>query len=396
MFTRLSATVLLLLIGSMSLVALPKPAAADDDTLKIAYIGWKKDPRYGKSHLRRRLPLQASGRPVDGAKLAIKDARFALQQSGVTLSLESTLLRKPEQLETTLNSYTEAGVQFFIMDLPYDMLLRATELARDKELLLFNVSALEDELRTDQCAPHLLHTVPSYRMLSESLAQLLTSRKWKDLLVLQGVKPEDQAWVKSFQAAAKRYGLKLRETRDFVVNNNPRNRGQNNIALLTNSEQQAIVVLEARSEFAVLVPFNTQHPRPVLGAAGLVPSWWHWSWERHGAPQLQSRFRKLSGRDMRGQDWSAWVALKSLVQSIQRTETSDFKTLRNYLLSPSLEVDGFKGTRVNYRPWNGQMRQNILLSDGNWVVDRAPLDGFLHPTDTLDTLGASASEASCS
>ncbi len=392
---RFAAALLTLVLAAAALM-LPTPShAGNSKELTIAYIGWKKDPRYGKSHLRHRLPLQAGGRPIDGAMLGIKDARFALQQSGVTLKIEKKLLRQLDQLEPTIEAFRDSGVQHFILDLPADWVLLATQATAGQELLLYNVSSHDDALRTSQCAPQLLHTVPSYRMLSDATAQLLTARKWKKLLILQGVKPEDQGWVTAFHAAAKRFGMKVQDSRDFVVDNNPRNRGQNNIALLTGGDYDAVVVLEARGEFAALVPFNTLLPRPVLGSAGLTPSWWHWSWERHGAPQLQGRFRKLSGRDMTGQDWSTWVVVKALVQAIQRSETGDFNTLRSFLLDPSLEVDGFKGTRMNFRPWNGQLRQNILLSDGNWVIDRAPLQGFLHPTDNLDTLGASEREVDC-
>lgn len=370
-------------------------AEAAENTLSIGYIGWKKDPRYNKSHLRRRLPLQAGGRPLAGIELGVKDAKFALMQSGISLQIHKTLFRKPDQLEESLSKLFDKGVQHIVLDLPADMVERASRAAKELPVLLYNVSALDDSLRTEHCAPHLLHTVPSHRMLADATAQLLTARKWKNLLLLQGIEPQDQPWVQSFNAAAKRFGLKIHDRRDFIVDNNPRNRSQNNISLLTGGDYDAVVVLEARGEFAAAVPYSTLLPRPVLGSAGLTPSWWHWSWERHGAPQLQGRFRKLSGRDMSGQDWSAWVVVKALVQSIQRSESSDFNTLRAYLLDQKLEVDGFKGTRSNFRPWNGQLRQNIFLSDGRWVIARAPLDGFLHPKENLDTLGASEREVKC-
>lgn len=395
MLTKIIA-ILAAAILSMGLMGTTSLAVADEaNTLKIGYIGWKKDARYNKSHLRRRLPLQAGGRPLAGIELGIKDAKFALTQSGVSLSVEKTLLRKAEKLEETLETLMQSGVQHIALDLPTDMVQRATAATQGKDILLYNISALDDSLRTQYCAPHLLHTIPSYRMLADATAQVLTVRKWKKLLLLQGVKDEDQAWVQAFNGAVKRFGLKVSDRRDFIVDNNPRNRHQNNISLLTSGDYDAVIVLEAMSEFAAQVPFSTQKPRPVLGSAGLVPSWWHWSWERHGAPQLQNRFRKLAGRDMSGQDWSGWVVVKSLVQAIQRTETADFETLRSYLRSPELEVDGFKGTRSNYRAWNGQLRQNILLSDGHWVIERAPLAGFLHPTENLDTLGASEREVQC-
>jgi ABC transporter substrate binding protein (PQQ-dependent alcohol dehydrogenase system) len=58
-------------------------------------------------------------------------------------------------------------------------------------------------------------------------------------------------------------------------------------------------------------------------------------------------------------------------------------------------LDGFKGVRLGFRPWDRQLRQPMLLSDGQGVVATAPLDGVLHPRDTLDTLGADAPERLC-
>ena len=58
-------------------------------------------------------------------------------------------------------------------------------------------------------------------------------------------------------------------------------------------------------------------PRPVVGSIDLEPVAWHWTWERNGAPQVNSRFEKLTGgRRMEGADWAAWMAVKMVVQSV--------------------------------------------------------------------------------
>jgi len=58
-------------------------------------------------------------------------------------------------------------------------------------------------------------------------------------------------------------------------------------------------------------------------------------------------------------------------------------------------VDGSKGVALGLRPWDGQLRQPLLLGDGQSVVATAPVDGVLHPRDVLDTLGADAAERLC-
>ena len=58
-------------------------------------------------------------------------------------------------------------------------------------------------------------------------------------------------------------------------------------------------------------------------------------------------------------------------------------------------LDGFKGTRTSFRPWDRQLRQPLLLTDGVGVLGSAPVEGVLHPKNVLDTLGADAPESAC-
>ena len=60
-----------------------------------------------------------------------------------------------------------------------------------------------------------------------------------------------------------------------------------------------------------------------------------------------------------------------------------------------LEFDGSKGTPMGFRPWDGQLRQPMLLTDGQGVVAMAPVEGVLHPKNNLDTLGVDAPEKLC-
>ena len=59
------------------------------------------------------------------------------------------------------------------------------------------------------------------------------------------------------------------------------------------------------------------------------------------------------------------------------------------------ELDGSKGVAMSFRPWDGQLRQTMLLTDGQGVIGAAPVDGVLHPKNSLDTLGVDAPEKLC-
>ena len=94
-------------------------------------------------------------------------------------------------------------------------------------------------------------------------------------------------------------------------------------------------------------------------------------------------------------DWAAWAAVKVIVESVLRTKSMYFEKVTGYLKSDRLTLVAYKGTPASFRPWNNQLRQPILLHTHNAVVDRAPLRGFLHPTQNLDTLGVTSEGSGC-
>ena len=155
-------------------------------------------------------------------------------------------------------------------------------------------------------------------------------------------------------------------------------------------------IADAAFDFARGVPYHTVRPRPVVGGIDLEPVGWHWTWEHNGAPQVNGRFQRLTnGRHMAGADWAAWVAVKMVVQSALRTRSTDFKKQRDFILGNGATFDGDKGLAVSIRPWDHQVRQAILLAAPYSVVASAPLEGFLHRTNELDTLGDDEPETPC-
>ena len=93
---------------------------------------------------------------------------------------------------------------------------------------------------------------------------------------------------------------------------------------------------------------------------------------------------------MKGTDWVTWAAVKSIVESVVHTRSTDYPALVRYRKGDRLTLDAYKGTPADFHPWNNQLRQPILLHTHNAVVARAPLSGFLHMVNDLDTLGFDA------
>ena len=362
----------------------------------IGYVALKKDPRYGVKRTYARYLTEALGSPYPGARVAIDESGFVGSTVGVEFKLKRRRAKSRARLAKSALAFADAGVNYLLVDAPADLVDEVARATMGRDVLLFNVSARDDVLRQEQCRSHLLHVIPSHAMMTDALAQYLISKKWREVLVLTGPRPEDEQLTAAFDRSAKRFGIRIVEQRPFVLSNDPREREKNNVALLTaGADYDVVFVADTNGEFARDVPYQTVQPRLVVGSEGLAASAWHWAWERHGAPQLENRFEKKARRPMRDQDWAAWMAVKGVVEAVLRTEGGDFAAVRDYLLGDEIVLDGFKGNRLNFRPWNRQLRQPILLVTHNWVVDRAPLRGYLHQTNNLDTLGFDERDTRC-
>ena len=325
-----------------------------------------------------------------------REARFPLSAVGLELVLERVSAADAAGLLAQVDTLYDAGTRFFIVDAPAPVLAELAAATRDRDLLLLNVSASDDLLRGEACQRNLLHLLPSDAMSSDALAQFLVSKKWREVLLLHGAGDADQRLRAAFERSAKRYGLRIVDTRQFALGNDPRQRDANNIALLSaGSDYDVVFVADSDGEFARDLPYHTIRARPVVGSEGLAGVAWHWSWERHGAPQLEGRFEKRAKRPMRDIDWAAWLAVKALSEAAVRTASADFAAVSGYLRGDEIVIDGFKGNRLDFRPWDGQLRQPILLATHNWVVGRAPIAGFLHPTNNMDTLGTDERDSLC-
>jgi ABC transporter substrate binding protein (PQQ-dependent alcohol dehydrogenase system) len=364
----------------------------------VAVISLADDARYAARRMERGYPGQPTGRAIDGANLGADDSVFALDVAGIALEVREVVLPNAAALPKALAQLKAAKVQHLIADLPLAAMRQLVQAAPAAlgGAIVFNTGLDDDSLRAEGCAAALLHTYPSRLMMSDALAQYLAARNWRKALVLQGPLPGDalqgQAWARS----AKRYGIKTTQERPFKLSGDPRERDLANTRLLTGERDHDVVaVMDSDGEFARSLPYATQWPRPVVGANGLTVLAWHPQWERYGGPQLSRRFFKQAHRPMRGQDWAAWMAVRAvataLVDSPKSTVAQQLKALRG----GAVFLDGFKGTRLSFRAWDGQLRQPLFLSHVDGVVGTAPVDGVLHPVEVLDTLGVDQKESTC-
>ena len=366
--------------------------------MTIAVVGLADDPRYAVRRLERAYPGQPHGRPLEAARLAAQEAAVELQTRGIELKISEWLLADAQAFPAALAQLKTAGVQHVLADLPGPALRQLVQQAPAAlgGAMVFNIGLDDDALRGEQCAAHLLHTVPSRQMLSDALAQYLAARNWRKILLLQGPLPQDLLQGAAFSRSASRYGLKVLQSRPFKLSGDPRERELGNIRLLTGDrEHEVVAVMDSDGEFARSVPYSTQWPRPVAGSSGLMALAWHAQWERNGGPQLSRRFQKLALRPMQGHDWAAWAAVKAVAAVLAEDPRAGVQQQLKRLRSGAVYLDGFKGQRLSFRPWDGQLRQPLFLTHADGVVGLAPLEGVLHPKESLDTLGVDEQESAC-
>ena len=363
----------------------------------ILLVGLRDDPRYERKTLEQAFIGKPTGRPLVAAQIAIDELKDNLQDAGHQVKLQD-LQWDGKSTAELLAEITKRKAQVLLLDLPAEQQKALMEVFAKISTapIVFNISDSSDALRGAFCHPHWLHTLPSERMLADAMAQWLAARSWRDVIVLVGSQPQDQALRDIWMASVKRYGLKVKAERKFMLSGDPRQREASSPKLLTaEPAHDVVMVLDTVGEFAKALPFNTALPRPVVGSGGLVPLAWHASWDRYGAPQLSNRFQKLSNKPMASQDWASWMAVKSFTTALDEEPKATLAQLLRKLRSGTTTLDGFKGTALSFRPWDGQLRQGIFMAHGQAVAVIAPVEGVLHPKEILDTLGADEPDSMC-
>ena len=133
------------------------------------------------------------------------------------------------------------------------------------------------------------------------------------------------------------------------------------------------------------------------GAVAWVPTL-----ERFGAEQLNARYRAATGREMDERAWSAWTAVKVVVEASLRARTTDADTIARWLARPQAQFDGHKGAPLSFRAWDRQLRQPLYLPpigaaagpDGGAITVPAPV-AEESPRQRLDRIGTGERETTC-
>ena len=332
---------------------------------------------------------------IQGAKLAIQDSNTTGRFLKHKYDLQDYSHSDAAQLLKQAQQQYSEGTRFFVLNTDAKTLKEITK-ALPADALIFNAGTQDDELRQSFCSPNLLHTSASRAMLNDALAQLLKAKRLQKIFVITGEQPGDIAYSNAFKRSAKRFGLSIVKEKKWSFDTDLRRTAQREMPLFTQHKgYDAVFVADERGDFGEYVLYNTWLPRPVIGTQGLSPVAWHRVVEQYGAAQLQSRFDKLSSRWMNDKDYASWAAVRSVAEAVTRTNKNDAINIRDYIRSDEFELAAFKGRKLNYREWNGQLRQPIPVIHPRSLVSQSPQEGFLHPKNELDTLGFDRAEVDC-
>ncbi len=385
-------------LGIAALAASPAAATADPLEVKVGVIHTE--------HSRETisiLDIPAADDFVAGAKLAMADNNTTGRFIDQSFSIEDVKLAPDDDAVGAARKLIDSGVRFLIVDLPADKLLQVADAARGADALVFNAGAPDERLREEDCRANVIHTAPSRAMLADGLAEYLIWKQWRRWFLVVGSHPEDIALGAAYERAAKKFGGKIVEKRTFEDTGGGRRsdsgvvQTQRQMPVFTQKapDYDVLIAADENDVFGGYLPYRTWDPRPVAGSGGLRPTSWDPSHELWGAQQLQNRFERMFHRGMTARDNQAWLAMRMIGDAVNRTKSADPKAALNLMLSPGFDVAGFKGVKLTLRPWNLQLRQPILLTDGRGTVSVSPQEGFLHQVSELDTLGLDQPETKC-
>jgi ABC transporter substrate binding protein (PQQ-dependent alcohol dehydrogenase system) len=377
----------------------PETAAKIDTvTIHIAYLAKRIAKKLPYSFLD--LPPQDDG--VAGARIGTADDNTTGRFTGQSFVLDEVLLSEKDDVAAAFRKLVQEGHRLVILDLPAADLLAIADLPEAKPTILLNVAAADDRLRAEDCRSNVLHLTPSRAMLTDALVQYLVLKRWRNVLLAPGPSDGDKEYTAAMKRSLKKFGAKLVAEKPWTFEPGARrtDTGHFQIAAEVGRFTQGIsydvlVVADEDGDFGTQLPYRTTDPRPVAGTQGLTPTSWARPFEQWGATQLQNRFRRQASRWMGERDYAAWMAVRAIGEAATRARSGDGDAIIRYMRSPDFELAAFKGVKLGFRPWDGQLRQPILLADADSLVSVSPQPGFLHEVSELDTLGIDRPETRC-
>ena len=333
---------------------------------------------------------------LSGALLAVVDSNKSSKFLNQNYTLVTKISYDENELIQAFEEFIKNKNSYVILNVEDELLKKIIANPISKDALLLNAGSQTTDLRRDYCNKNLLHTIASNAMLYDGLVQFLVKRNFKNIFLITGKNPKDIQISDDIKRAVKKFGANIVKEKVWDNNTDIRRKATEEFPVFTQaSDYDVIVVADYFGDFGESLYFNTWLPRPVAGTQGLTPVTWNKVIESNGAAQMQSRFESFASRWMESKDFSNWVAVRTIINSIMKTKTVDLKTNLDFIYSDNFDVAAYLGRKLSFRDYNGQLRMPISLVQPRALISTSPQEGFLHPTTDLDTLGIAPFEMKC-
>jgi ABC transporter substrate binding protein (PQQ-dependent alcohol dehydrogenase system) len=394
---RIGARLIAVLATAMAVVgaAAQEPAPA---TIHIAYLTQPIAVVLPHSYLD--APPEDEG--IAGAQTAIADNNTTGRFTKQSFVLDETIVPESGDVAAAFRKIVASGIRLVVTDLPAGLLTAVAALPEAQNATLLNVGAKEDELRADQCRANILHLVPSRAMLADALVQYLVLKRWRNVFLVTGPAPEDEAYAAAVKRSIKKFGARLAAEKVWNYDPGARRTDTGHFSIASEVARftqgisyDVLVVADESGAFGDDLAYRTTAPRPIAGTQGLVPTAWARPFEQWGATQLQNRFLRQAKRWMTERDHVAWMAVRAIGEAATRAKSADPDAIAAYMRGDRFELAAFKGVKLSFRAWDNQLRQPILLADARSLVSVSPQPGFIHQFSELDTLGIDKPETQC-
>jgi Periplasmic binding protein len=185
-------------------------ASTDAAEINIGYLR-RTEPKSTLSLIQ--TPANNDG--LAGARLAINDNNTTGRYLNQQFSLEDFRTGGSDDAVAATIALGERGSSLVIADLPADALLKAADAEAPRKRLFFNVGAIDDRLREEDCRANVIHTAPTRSMLADALAQYLVWKQWRRWLLVVGSHAEDKLYGDALRRSAKRFGARIVQEKVF-------------------------------------------------------------------------------------------------------------------------------------------------------------------------------------
>jgi len=390
-----------LLLGILIVAAAALAPAASPAGEEMVQIGWLSRA------VKRTLPLSYLDQPpqdegIQGARLGIADNDTTGHFTSQSFTLTEAIIPEDGNVAVGLRELAAKGIRLVVTDLAAPELLSVAGMPEATGITFFNTGAADDRLRGEDCRANILHLLPSRAMLADALVQYLVVKRWQGLLVVVGRGGGDREFADDIRHAALKFQARIVQEKPWTFVPGARRTDTGHFAIQAEVARftqgvsyDVLVVADDEGEFGDDLSYRTFDPRPVAGTQGLVPTAWARPHEQWGATQLQERFLHQAKRWMTDRDYAAWMAVRAIGEAATRAKSADPVTIVAFMRSDRFELAAYKGARLSFRSWDGQLRQPVLLADARSLVSVSPQPGFLHQFSELDTLGIDKPETKC-